>query len=178
MGIPSYFYQIIRNHGDRFIGSKKKVLRLFLDLNCCIHGCKNRVLQKVQETGKEIPHDIEDRIINEVINTILRFCNETKPSELLWIAVDGVVPIAKMKQQRERRLNAIHYTNTVQEIHEKYSRDIPVRWDSNAITPGTKFMLRLCDTLKSKMEYIREKAGVAHIAMNGTHTRRGRTEDL
>ena len=166
MGIPSYFYQIIRNHGDRFMGSKKRVSRLFLDLNCCIHGCKNRVLHKYQTEGIPVPPDFEDKIIEEVIQTILRFCSVTSPSDLLWIAVDGVVPLAKMKQQRERRLNAINITNTIQDIHIKYSRDVPIRWDSNAITPGTEFMFRLCDTIRDKMSYIKTKANVSDIAMN------------
>jgi 5'-3' exonuclease len=167
MGIPSYFYQIVRNHGDRFIGSKKKVTRLFLDLNCCIHGCKNRVLKRIQETCTVLPHDFEDRIIREVIQTIIRFCKETEVSDLLWIAVDGVVPLAKMKQQRERRLNAIHLSSTIQTLHEQYSRETPLKWDSNAITPGTTFMLRLCDTIREQMKYIQAKTKVQSIEMNG-----------
>jgi 5'-3' exonuclease len=170
MGIPSYFYQIIRNHGDRFLGSKKKVLRLFLDLNCCIHGCKNRVLEKVQEKGDDLPRDFEDQIIKEVIRTIIRFCDETKPSEMLWIAVDGVVPLAKMKQQRERRLNAIHTKRVINDIREKYGEETRAEWDSNAITPGTKFMLRLCDTVRESFGIIRAKTGIPIIHMNDVRT--------
>ena len=169
MGIPSYFYQIVRNHGDRFLGSKKKVLRLFLDLNCCIHGCKNRVLKRIQETNTTgtLPHDFEDQIIHEVIHTIIRFCKETNPSDLLWIAVDGVVPLAKMKQQRERRLNAIHLKKTIQDIHELHGKEPDLQWDSNAITPGTPFMLRLCDKVREKIPFISRETGIVDIQMNG-----------
>jgi 5'-3' exonuclease len=172
MGIPSYFYQIVRNHGDRFLGSKNKVLRLFLDLNCCIHGCKNRVLKRVQSlqehnaTGK-LPHDFEDQIILEVIHTIIRFCKETTPTELLWIAVDGVVPLAKMKQQRERRLNAIHLKKIIQDIQEVHGKQPDLQWDSNAITPGTPFMLKLCDMVRDKIPYIKAETGIKNIKMNG-----------
>ena len=177
MGIPSYFYQIVRNHGDRFLGSKNKVLRLFLDLNCCIHGCKNRVLKRVQslqhaqnskecETNGNVPHDFEDQIIQEVIHTIIRFCKETSPSELLWIAVDGVVPLAKMKQQRERRLNAIHLKKTIQDIQEVHGKQPDIQWDSNAITPGTPFMLKLCDTIRDKIPFIMNETGIKNIQMN------------
>lgn len=169
MGIPSYFYQIVRNHGDRFLGSKKKVLRLFLDLNCCIHGCKNRVLKRVQETktSEKLPHDFEDQIIHEVIHTIIRFCKETKTSDLLWIAVDGVVPLAKMKQQRERRLNAIHLKKTIRDIQESYGKEPDLEWDSNAITPGTPFMLRLCDEVYRNIPFISKETGIRDIQLNG-----------
>lgn len=169
MGIPSYFYQIVRNHGDRFLGSKKKVLRLFLDLNCCIHGCKNRVLKRAQNTRdtRKLPRDFEDQIIDEVIGAIIRFCKETSPSDLLWIAVDGVVPLAKMKQQRERRLNAIHLKHTIQDIQEAHGKEPDIQWDSNAITPGTPFMLRLCDRVREKIPFISNQTGIQDIQMNG-----------
>lgn len=173
MGIPSYFYQIVRNHGDRFLGSKKKVLRLFLDLNCCIHGCKNRVLKRVQEQQDHagtLPSDFEDQIIQEVIRTIIRFCKETNPSDLLWIAVDGVVPLAKMKQQRERRLNAIHIKKTISEIQERHGKEPDVQWDSNAITPGTPFMLRLCDIIRKSIPTIAKQTGIPNIQMNDVRT--------
>lgn len=163
MGIPSYFYQIVRNHGDRFMGSKKQVARLFLDLNCCIHGCKNRILKKYDT----IPDDFENQIIQEVIQTILQFCKETSPRDLLWIAVDGVVPIAKMKQQRERRFNAVHTREIINQIHTSHNRPLQAQWDSNAITPGTEFMFKLCDTIRKNLGHIRKSCGVKLIEMNG-----------
>lgn len=148
------------------MGSKKKVARLFLDLNCCIHGCKNRMLKDISD-DEPVPEDFEDRIIQEVIRTIMRFCSETSPTDLLWIAVDGVVPLAKMRQQRERRMNAIHSREIITEIHEKYSRSQKAYWDSNAITPGTPFMLKLCDVIRKQLPTIKTKAGVKHIEMDG-----------
>jgi len=169
MGIPSYFYSIIRSYGDRFFGSKKKCRRLFLDLNCCIHGCKNRVLSTFEGdiTTPEGNLQFETQVIKEVIRTIIRFCKETVPSDLLWIAVDGVVPLAKMVQQRERRSRAVEDREHIRKIYESYGRELPPQWDSNAITPGTPFMLKMCDVIKSKLPVICEQTGVARIEMNG-----------
>lgn len=165
MGIPSYFFQILRTHGERFIGSKKKVGRLFLDLNCCIHGCKNRVLKEYGDS--KLDSKFEERVIKEVIRTIIRFCKETSPIELLWIAVDGVVPVAKMKQQRERRLKAIHSREKIRMIRDRYGKEPLAEWDSNQITPGTPFMLRMCDSIKKNLSKIKISTGVKNIHMNG-----------
>jgi 5'-3' exoribonuclease 1 len=165
MGIPSYFYQIVRQYGERFFGKgAPRVGRLFLDLNCCIHGCKNRVLSKWEGPVNE---HFENQVIQEVIHTIERFCKETSPTELLWIAVDGVVPLAKMRQQRERRLRAIETKNRIVKLYEQYGRSQKPQWDSNAITPGTPFMLRLCDTVRTSLPKIQKGCGVKKVAMNG-----------
>ena len=175
MGIPSYFFEIIKKYGDRFFGASKGtrgVGRLFLDLNCCIHGCKNRVLNRWKKTiqthpGFELGQKFEDDIIKEVIRTIVRLTKEVSPSNLLWIAVDGVVPLAKMKQQRERRLRSIQNRDEIRRIYECHEREHPIEWDSNAITPGTQFMIRMCKTIEDNMEMIRGHCGVASIGMNG-----------
>jgi 5'-3' exonuclease len=169
MGIPSYFYNIIQTYGNKFFGSKKACKRLFLDLNCCIHGCKNRILStfKGDITTKEGNIQFENEVIEEVIQTILRFCKHTKPTELLWIAVDGVVPLAKMVQQRERRSRAVEDKKHIQDIYIRNNRIIPPQWDSNAITPGTPFMLHMCDVIQSKLPMIRKQSGVSNIEMCG-----------
>jgi 5'-3' exonuclease len=173
MGIPSYFFEIIKKYGERFFGASKGtrgVGRLFLDLNCCIHGCKNRVLNRWKKSKTSLidfGRNFEDDIIKEVIRTIVRFAKEVSPSNLLWIAVDGVVPLAKMKQQRERRLRSIQTRDEIRRIYECHERDHPVEWDSNAITPGTSFMIRMCKTIEENLEMIRGCCGVGSIGMNG-----------
>ena len=62
----------------------------------------------------------------------------TKVSELLYIAIDGIAPKGKMKQQRMRRFKKA--------IETKYSDE--KSWDTNAISPGTFFMKRLNNVLK------------------------------
>lgn len=66
------------------------------------------------------------------------------------MAVDGVAPRAKMNQQRSRRFRS----NKESEENEKKARqkgeDLPTekKFDSNTITPGTGFMVRLDQQLR------------------------------
>ena len=71
------------------------------------------------------------------------------------MAVDGVAPRAKMNQQRGRRFRSAKEA----EQNEKKAKDrgekLPdeVRFDSNCITPGTPFMVRLQEQLKYQQRF-------------------------
>lgn len=60
--------------------------------------------------------------------------------QVMFLAVDGVAPRAKMNQQRSRRFRSAKEA----EVNEKKARDrgeeLPseARFDSNCITPGTE----------------------------------------
>lgn len=92
-----------------------------------------------------------------------------RPRRLLYLAIDGVAPRAKMNQQRSRRFRA------AQESREKQEKDAEVRremidkgtfeepqeseeassnFDSNCITPGTPFMDLVARSLRY---YIHER---------------------
>ena len=71
---------------------------------------------------------------------------------MLYIAVDGVAPMAKIKQQRMRRFKSAIQAEEEARIRAqaKNTSYIPKpRWDTNAITPGTKFMDKLTTALKA-----------------------------
>ena len=100
---------------------------LGFDANCAIYDC-------VASLSKRIPYTKDIQIMWEaelIQTTILYFetvIKNVNPSEGVWIAFDGVAPLAKIRQQRGRRFKSIS------------SED---RWDTNAITPGTVFMNNL-----------------------------------
>ena len=74
-----------------------------------------------------------------------------QPKELLFIAIDGPPPRAKMMQQRERRF--VHaYEAKMNAGNCTESKDD--EWDSNQITPGTAFMVKVA---KGLGKYIEEK---------------------
>ena len=75
------------------------------------------------------------------------------------MAVDGVAPRAKMNQQRSRRFrSAKEAEQTAAEIVARQGTlpDSVDRFDSNCITPGTDFMLKLSLALQKWVEYKQE----------------------
>lgn len=78
-----------------------------------------------------------------------------KPEKVFFMAVDGVAPRAKMNQQRGRRFrSAKEAEDNIRKAIEK-GQILPKeeRFDSNCITPGTPFMVRLHEQLKFFVNY-------------------------
>ena len=67
-------------------------------------------------------------MIQKVLDGITQLINYSGVQRLVYIAVDGVAPMGKMKQQRMRRYKSV--------LEKK-------EWDTNAISPGTYFMIKL-----------------------------------
>lgn len=61
----------------------------------------------------------------------------------VFIAIDGVAPVAKIKQQRSRRFKSVHDRELFDKIKAKHGKPIPHFWNNSAITPGTMFMEKL-----------------------------------
>jgi 5'-3' exoribonuclease 1 len=147
MGIPFYFGEIISKSPltKRFniISDKlpQRSTRLFLDFNSIIHPCSAEVVSRLSnkvEVNDLLYKSIFDKITDYTLNLI----DIAKPSELLFVAIDGVAPRAKMNQQRKRRYLSAQRNMRIADFKSK--NDIPhVTWDSNCITPGTDFMLKL-----------------------------------
>lgn len=74
-----------------------------------------------------------------------------QPQKLFFMAIDGVAPRAKMNQQRGRRFRSAH--TAADQIKQAIARGETLpsedRFDSNCITPGTLFMVRL----QKELEY-------------------------
>jgi 5'-3' exonuclease len=60
-----------------------------------------------------------------------------------------VAPRAKMNQQRIRRFRGIKEKAELREIRERFKQPHPVEWDTNAITPGTEFMINLSEKINN-----------------------------
>lgn len=90
-------------------------------------------------------------MIANVFQYIDRIFGMVRPRRLLYMAIDGVAPRAKMNQQRSRRFRAAQEMsqrkakeNEIRDAWEKEGRPLPPikgdRWDHNVITvlPPTK----------------------------------------
>jgi 5'-3' exonuclease len=137
MGIPAYFKSLTKKYTNIISYNKPECSRLFLDLNCAIHGCVNTILQvNSQHKEKEV---FEKEIIHHTIDYIVKITQFTTPSQLLYIAIDGIPPRSKIVQQRKRRFVSSWKAKV---IHSKRieTNTQTFEWDTNAITPGTEFM--------------------------------------
>ena len=82
-----------------------------------------------------------------------------QPSKLIFFALDGVAPQAKMNQQRKRRF-LVKHTKRLDDAGCSASS-----FDRNAITPGTLFMLELGIFLQNYCRNLSESERWKHITI-------------
>ena len=122
-----------------------------LDLNCAIYHCAKKVQAATPYTpAKKLQWEAD--LIVAVIAYIKMMNNLVKPTKTLYIAVDGVAPMAKIKQQRLRRFRSAVQAQEEAEIKAQALGHAYIqepRWDTTAITPGTQFMKALSTGLRA-----------------------------
>jgi 5'-3' exoribonuclease 1 len=117
----------------------------YLDMNGIIHACTHA------NDGQLVKID-EKQMLLKIFDYTDRLFKLVKPSRLLFLAVDGVAPRAKLNQQRSRRFRAAKEREYLlaQEENQLLRTE---SFDSNCITPGTDFMYRLGSTFRTWIEY-------------------------
>ena len=176
MGVPAFFRWLSRKYPSIVVHAREEEARiidgvkvpvditlpnpnnfefdnLYLDMNGIIHPC-------CHPENKPAPKN-EEEMMEEIFEYIDRLMSIVRPRKLLYMAIDGVAPRAKMNQQRSRRFRASKESNDHREevfqIKESLrAKGIQVpedkkpseHFDSNCITPGTNFMFHLADCLR------------------------------
>jgi len=173
MGVPAFFKYLLNKYGNTTIDCASvdvddasvdltsanpngiEIDNLYLDMNGIIHPCCHPEDHAAPPT--------EDAMMKAITTYIDRLFAIARPRKVLYMAIDGVAPRAKMNQQRARRFRA------AQEAELEYSaklaaannartvtaglageREVNIQkaWDSNVITPGTPFMAKVAATLQ------------------------------
>ena len=152
MGIPKFAYFISQRYPLIVKKIKEKVDvpeidNFYLDLNSIIHNVShgNSILISCQKRSYE-------EIYSDVCDTIEKLFHIIKPKNLLFISVDGVAPRSKMNQQRIRRYKKnsdVNISAEELEIIKEKGIDINNKFNSDAISAGTKFMFDLTTYLKN-----------------------------
>jgi 5'-3' exonuclease len=163
MGIPSYFSYIVKNHKQiiRKLNSHTiKVDNFYLDCNSIIYDAVYKM-----EPGT-LNEEITNIIICRVIEKIKEYISLLKPSNKVFIAFDGVAPVAKLKQQRDRRFKSLYQNNISKALLKKIGPD---PWNTTAITPGTKFMKLLNERVTSAFKNASSDLCVQEIIVSGSN---------
>lgn len=143
MGIPYYFKKVSSKFPKALSPKLNACSRLFLDFNCAIHYCSNELKQSTELI--DTPAAFETRLIAEVLKYIDFLVAEAKPTNLLYVSMDGLAPRAKMAQQRSRRYIGAYVKK---KLVGDSNASLGKAWDSNAISPGTTFMTALATAIR------------------------------
>lgn len=140
MGIPSYFSHIVRKHRSilvKYESSRMAIHNLYMDCNSLIYDSIYEY--EKTETPSQTIAEIEITIIKMVCEKIIHYITLLSPQNNVFIAFDGVAPIAKLEQQKNRR-----YKSWLEkDLREKMGINTSSKFDTVAITPGTEFMNKL-----------------------------------
>jgi 5'-3' exoribonuclease 1 len=185
MGIP-YFFQYIRKFYPSCLNYipdgghvRNKIDHLLLDMNSIIHPCAQRIYkygdknkskkrkrllptsspsnnESKEET--EVPPS-EEQVFEQVCQHVEMLLRMVQPQKALVMAIDGVAPVGKQQQQRQRRFKGANDPN----------KKI---FDSSCITPGTIFLAQMSQYIQRHFQQ-RRKEGMFHpnfqvILMDGS----------
>jgi len=188
MGIPSYYRKLLKAHKALVQKAHPGSIDwLWMDFNCLIY----HTLRRLPPYTKADQDAWEAAFLEEIVTYTKKVVVEVKPSKGVHIAIDGVVPMAKMRQQRLRRFKSSWLTENGLAEGQVAGQE---RWDTNAITPGTAFMAALrkkleglCKTKKGWTISSSDEPGegehkvmakVRNLAINGSNAVYGLDADL
>lgn len=162
-GIPKMFRwltdqypDIINNRLDEGLAEDIAVDNFYLDMNGIIHPCTHG------NNENELIYLDETAMFKKIFLYVDRLYKMVQPNKVLYLAVDGTAPRAKMNQQRSRRFRAAKEAEQLaadlaarENFKGKKLENDPTkkRFDSNCITPGTDFMLKLSLALQKWVDY-------------------------
>jgi len=162
-GIPKMFRwltdqypDIINNRLEEGLAEDIEVENFYLDMNGIIHPCTHG------NNENQLVYLDETAMFKKIFMYVDRLYKMVQPNQVLYLAVDGTAPRAKMNQQRSRRFRSAKEAEQLaadlaarenfkgKELKVDPDRD---RFDSNCITPGTDFMLKLSLALQKWVDY-------------------------
>jgi 5'-3' exoribonuclease 1 len=127
----------IRNHPNSV---EVEIDNLLIDMNGIFHNCAQKVYEygNFQNNHKNLlikkktqnNFKLQQKFFESVGEYIEMLFNMVGPKKRLIMCVDGVAPMSKQNQQRQRRFRA-----ALEKKEEEFDK-----FDSNSITPGTKLM--------------------------------------
>lgn len=166
MGVPGFFkWLLVKYKNKEFIKNKYEINcdfdSLLIDANCLLHPQCFKILNENPNLNNH--ETLENKMIKQCITYLDEVINFIDPNKEVYIAIDGVAPIAKMKQQRQRRYKSVNDKILFDNIKKKHNKEIPTYWNNSAITPGTKFMKKLTNRIINYCKELKEKKNIKII---------------
>jgi len=140
MGVPRFYKYLSRKYPS-VITTKlpSNAASLAIDMNGIFHTIGSKVYgldssytpQEKAKIQRRARKTLDNEFLIGVVTKLMELVRMVKPREILIMAVDGVVPLSKIQQQRQRRYRAA------------MDAEADSIFDRNAFTPGTELMTRL-----------------------------------
>ncbi|KAJ1274065.1 hypothetical protein BS78_05G034600 [Paspalum vaginatum] len=169
MGIPYFYKWAVKKYPSIVSAAKEGAEEgpdgiiydnLYLDMNFIIHNCFHPKDQAYTHIHVCPPPMTLQEVFESMFKYMDRLFRVVRPRRLLYLAVDGVAPCAKMIRLRGGRFNnamkarheEIQEDKTRKELRAQ-GKDVPPQEisevpDPNVITPGTEFMEKLSQALE------------------------------
>jgi 5'-3' exonuclease len=153
MGVPGMFRSLSERYKRHIIKIKGEVQEnglpteiepmdaLFFDFNCLIHPiCRQVWLENKAKNISMTTKEFERKVMEKCIEYMEMKVQEVNPISTVGIFIDGVCPMAKIAQQRQRRFASILDKEIMNNIKHKHGVEKDEYYDTNSITPGTEMM--------------------------------------
>lgn len=143
MGVPGFFAWILTEFKKWIIMTHLDVRPeyFYIDANCLFHPECFKVLDGAHDITDL--NKLEKMMFKRIINYLDYLEGVVNPSKMMYIAVDGVAPLAKIGQQRKRRFKSVIDNKLRNEIKLKHNVRFNNMWSNTTISPGTEFMEKL-----------------------------------
>ena len=154
MGVPQLFGWLFRKYKNIVsVSIDKKMDILYFDFNGLIYHCYANLMKEKYDSLKDVPLRRRQEVLIEEILKYTKeiICTTVKP-KMAYLSIDGVVPMAKMHQQRLRRYKSPYLKEWENDIKKRYGIYKEELLDTNQITPGTDFMRLLNESLQGAID--------------------------
>lgn len=157
MGIPGMFRKITAQNPDIIFDVDSydgHIDNFFVDSNSMMHPCAREVMKRFLGTDMTL-QCLEIKICEEFLIYLTKVIQIVQPSNMLFIAIDGPAPRAKMNQQRSRRYKSSKMNSLSNEKYQSLGLEDHIsKFDTNSITPGTRFMKRMTAAIETHFKKI------------------------